>query len=62
MAFLKNVAFSKDLIKHTSRKMAYTCQDLRVLQEFYFICLMILLTGFQNLLLNPFYLDVHHYM
>lgn len=42
--FLKDVAFSEAVIKHTSRKMAYACQNLRVLQEFNFICIMILLS------------------
>lgn len=59
-AFLKDVAFSEAVIKHMSRKMAYACQDLRVLHEHNFICLIILLSSFKNLLLNPSDLDVHH--
>lgn len=30
-AFLKDVIFSEAVMKHMSRKMAYACQDLRVL-------------------------------
>lgn len=43
-AFLKDVAFSEAVIKHMSRKMAYGCWDLRVLQGYDFVCLMILLS------------------
>lgn len=42
--FLKDVAFSQAVIKHTSRKMAYAFQNLMVLQECNFICIMILLS------------------
>ena len=41
-----------------SRKMAYACQDVRVLQECNFISVeCILLSRFQDLLLYPFDLD-----